>query len=72
MKINFAIDQNVSRHLAFALILVLAFFVVFITTSKAQEIIRNSRDSETFNFQKRAQAKIPENQNMKSQIANDK
>lgn len=67
IKIDLKLDQNVSTHLSFILLLVLSFLVAWFSISKAQEIIRNSKESSAFNIEKRVQKEIPslENDNLK-------
>jgi hypothetical protein len=65
LKIKINLDQQVSTHLAFALVLVLSFWVAWFTMSKAQEIIKNSKQSTAFNIEKRMQKEIPADKNQR-------
>ena len=56
-KLN--LDQKVSAHLAFALVIVLGFLVAWYSLAAAQEIIANSKESSGFNIQARIQKELP-------------
>lgn len=70
IKVDFSLNQKVSSQLAFILVLILSFLVAWFSTSKAQEIVDNSRNSAVFNIEKRTQVNIPDNP--VNDIANDK
>jgi hypothetical protein len=52
-----SLDQKVSTHLAFALVLVLSFLLSWYSLRAADEIVKSAPDSKTFNFEKRAEMK---------------
>lgn len=55
IKMDLALDQKVSSHLALILILVLSFIVAWVTLDKAYEIIANSKSSPMFNLENRVE-----------------
>lgn len=58
VRIDLSLDQKISSYLALIFVMILGFLVSWITLDKAQEIIKNSKESAVFNIQKRAEAEV--------------
>jgi|GEM_PF-2939107 len=68
---QFEINQKVNSTLAFTLVLVLGFWVAWISVTTAEEIIHNASDSSTFNLESRLIDKN-KNMDMRDQVKNVK
>jgi hypothetical protein len=47
---KFSLNQKVPTHLAFMLILILSFLVAWYSLNAADEIIKNAKESSSFNL----------------------
>lgn len=57
---RFDLSQKISTHLALMFVLILGFLAAWYSLKAGEEIIKNSKESTSFNFNKRMQKEIPE------------
>ena len=59
--IGIKLGMKVPSHMAFTIVLVLSFLLVLYTLDTAGKIIKNAKNSASFNIQKRLGVEIPDN-----------